>query len=228
MLKKRIGTYLLLALFLVLLAGVFVWWRQTRVTQKTVDWDNPDYVFDIKIPDDFDQTKKDRVQLKMTEARKAYTEKKEDNYTWDIIGNLYEFVRDYDRALVVYKKSLEMQPKDVIAILNIGTIYEEQKKDYKEAEKYYSQAVVIFPQMVDVYERLANLYWHKMNKLDQTETIYIQGIEATSGKSDLMVSLINFYGQTGQTEKQKAIAKKLLELYPDNELYQKDFGNLVK
>ncbi len=228
MLKKRTKIYLLLAVFLLVVGGFFVWWWQGQQSQKKVDWDNPDYVFDIKIPDDFDQTKIDRVQLKITEARKAYAEKKEDNYTWDIIGNLYEFVRDYDRALVVYKKSFEMQPKDIIAILNIGTIYEEQKKDYKEAEKYYSQAVVIFPQMVDVYDRLANLYWHKMNQLDQAETTYIQGIEATSGKPDLIVSLINFYGQTEQIEKQKATAKKLLELYPDNELYKKDFGDLAK
>jgi len=228
MLKKRTKIYLLLVLFLVILAGAFVWWRQIKTTQNKIDWDDPNYVFDIKIPDDFDQTKKDRVQLKMTEARKAYAEKKDDNYTWDIIGNLYEFVRDYDRALVAYQKSFAKEPKDVIAILNIGTIYEEQKKDYKEAEKYYSQAVVIFPQMIDVYDRLANLYWHRMNQLDQAETIYIQGIEATSGKPDLMVSLINFYGQTEQIEKQKATAKRLLELYPDNDLYKKDFGDLAK
>lgn len=228
MLKKRKKIYLLAVIFLLVASGVFIWWWQGQQSQKKVDWNNPDYVFDIKIPDDFDQTKIDRLELKLTEARKAYAEKKEDNYTWDIIGNMYEFVRDYDRALVVYKKSLEMQPKDVIAILNIAAIHEQYIIDYNEAEKYYSQAIVLFPQMPDVYERLAGLYWHKMNKLQEAETTYIQGIEQTSNKPGLITSLINFYEQTGQIDKQKAAAKKLLELYPDNEAYEKDYGYLVK
>jgi tetratricopeptide (TPR) repeat protein len=228
MLKKGIKIDLLFALILVLIGIAFFWWRQNNPIAKTMDWGNPDYVFDIQIPADFDQNKIDRLQGKITEARKAYDERVDDNYTWDIIGNMYEFVRDYDRALVVYQKSLAKQPNDVIAILNIATIYEEQKKDYKEAEKYYSQAIVLFPEMPDVYERLANLYWHKMNKLQEAETTYIQGIDQTVGKPELIVSLINFYEKTEQLEKQKASAKKLLELYPDNEVYQRDFGNLVK
>ncbi|MFA6253175.1 MAG: tetratricopeptide repeat protein [Patescibacteria group bacterium] len=226
--QKRKKIYLLLVVFLLVIGSLFVWWYQNQQSKIKVDWDSPDYVFDIKIPDDFDQTKKDRLELKLTEARKAYAEKKEDNYTWDIIGNMYEFVRDYDRALVAYQKSVAKQPKDVIAILNIATIYEEQKKDYQEAEKYYSQAVVIFPQMSDLYQRLANLYWHKMNKLQEAETTYVQGIEQTSNKPELITSLINFYEKTGQIDKQKASARKLLELYPDNEVYKKDYGYLVK
>ena len=228
MLKNRIKIYLLLVFILLIAGAIFVWWRQSQLNQKQVDWDNPDYVFDIKIPSDFDQTKIDRLQAKITEARKVYAEKKDDNYTWDIIGNMYEFAKDYERALLAYKKSFEKQPKDIIAILNIATIYEEYIIDYQEAEKYYSQAIAIFPQMPDVYQRLANLYWHKMDKLQEAETTYIQGIEQTAGKPELMVSLINFYGQTGQIDKQKASAQKLLELYPDNELYKRDFGSLIE
>jgi len=128
-------------------------------------------------------------------------------------------------------RKVEAKDKDAIEMKYFGAgryNISIKSKDYKEAEKYYSQAIVLFPQMPDVHERLAGLYWHKMNKLSEVETTYIQGIEQTTGKPELMLSLINFYEKTGQIEKQKAIAKKLLELYPDNEVYKKEFGNLIK
>lgn len=228
MLKSRLKIYLLLALFLLIIGAIFVWWRQGQSNQPVADWNNPDYVFNIDIPADFDEYKIARLQKKIDEARQAYTEEKENNYTWDIIGNMYEFVRDYERALVAYHKSFDKEPKDVIAILNIATIHEEYVIDYQEAEKYYSQAIMIFPQQADVYNRLALLYWHKMNKFEEAETTYLQGIEQTGNKPELIINLIRFYENTGQIDKQTAMAKKLLELYPDNEVYQNEFGSLIK
>jgi len=228
MFQKRISIYLLLVLFILIISAIFIWWQQNQSKQEVANWDNPDYVFNIAIPDDFDEYKIERLQKKIDEARTAYTEEKEQNYTWDIIGNMYEFVRDYERALVAYHKSFDKEPNDVIAILNIATINEEQFANYTEAEKYYSEAIKIFPQMPDVYDRLALLYWRKMGRIEDAETIYLQGLEQTNNHSDVFFDIIKFYEQTDQPDKRLIYIKKLLETYPDNQVYQNEFGHLIK
>lgn len=228
MLKKRVKIYLLFVLFLLIVGAIFMWWQQSQSKQEVADWDNPDYVFDIAIPDDFDEYKIARLQKKIDAARTAYTEKKEDNYTWDIIGNMYEFVRDYERALVAYHKSFDKEPNDVIAILNIATIHEEYIIDYEESEKYYSEVITIFPQMPDGYNRLALLYWRKMDRIEDAETTYIQGIEQTSGHPDMYKKIIIFYNRLEEQAKLKLYVQKYLELYPDDVAMRQDWSYLLE
>jgi tetratricopeptide (TPR) repeat protein len=185
-------------------------------------------IFNIEIPDDFDQYKIERLDNKIAETKQAFVEKPGDSWTWVMIGNMYEFVRDYERALVAYHKSLDITPNDITSTLNIATINEEQLLNYTEAEKYYSQAISIFPQTPDLYDRLALLYWRKMNRLEDAEVIYLQGLDQTKEHPDVILDLISFYDQTNQLDKKLIYVKKLLETYPDNELYKKDFGDLIQ
>jgi tetratricopeptide (TPR) repeat protein len=219
----------LLLLVVLIIAAVYVFWLNKKGSFLVgANWDNPDYVFKVNIPADFDDYKKGRLQEKIEEARKAYDEAKDKNYTWDIIGNMYLYAKDYDRALLAFQKALATEPGDITAVLNLGTIYEDYKPDYQEAEKYYTQAITIFPNLPDLYSRLGKLYWLKMNKLEDAETIYLQGLEKTSQQADSFLNLLDFYAKTGQVAKQKVYAAKFLELYPDNAVYQKAFGDLVK
>lgn len=216
-----------LVLILIISAGsYFVWFNKPKGNSELLD--QVENIFNIDIPTSFDQAQKDRLLAKIEESKKAYNEKKDENWTWVMIGNMYLYAQDYDRSILAFNKASEIEPKDITAILNLGNIYEDYKINYQEAEKYYSKAVVLFPSHADLYDRLAKLYWLKMNNPKDAEVIYLQGLDAADDKAALLLNLINFYGKTNQLDQQKIYIKKLLDAYPNNELYKKDFGNLVK
>lgn len=227
--KRKI--YLIITMVTVAILCAGWWFFSGNIIKKTPvrdNWSDSNYIFNIKIPPDFDQYKIERLDSKIATAKQAFAEKPGDNWTWVMIGNMYEFVRDYDRALVAYHKSLAIMPEDITATLNIATINEEQFNNYGEAEKYYSKAISIFPQIPDNYDRLAKLYWRKMDRIEDTEAIYLQGLEQTKRHVDILLDLLDFYERTNQAEKMKPYAIELLRDYSDNQLYQDKFGYLIK
>jgi len=219
-----------LVVFIAVIIGLVLAWFFIKPKQNTssIDWTNPDSIFALDIPDDFNEDKIERLQSKIDNARQLLEEKPEDNWTFATIGNMYEFVRDYDRALLAYQKSLTIQPNDITSMLSIATIYTNYQPNFKEAEKYYSRAIGIFPQLPDLYNRLARLYWLKMDRLEDAEIIFLQGVENSQEHSDALVNLIGFYERTDQINKQKTHVTRLLELYPDEELYQQEWGHLIE
>lgn len=228
MFKSKKTIFIGLGILILLLFSAGFWWFKNK--NQEPDWNNPDYVFDVGIPADFDEYKIERLNEKIAQARQAYQDNPEDNYTWVIIGDMYQFARDYNKALLVYYKAHAIQPLDVSAILNIAVINEDylDPPNYQEAEKFYAKGIAIFPQILDPYNRLAELYWHKMNRLEDAETIYLQAVDATGQSADAFIRLISFYKRTDQIDKQKIYTANFLELYPNNEQYQKDWGYILE
>lgn len=220
----------LLVLFILAIIALILFWFFIKPQQNilSIDWDNPDSIFVLDIPDDFDEDKIERLQSKIDNAKQLLDEKPDDNWTFVTIGNMYEFVRDYDRALLAYEKSLSIQPNDITSILNIATIYEKYQPNFEEAEKYYSRAITIFSQLPDLYNRLARLYWLKMDRVADAETIFLQGIANSQEHPDALLNIIDFYERTEQPDKQIIYVTRLLELYPNEELYQQEWGHLIE
>lgn len=200
----------------------------SKTTQKAIDWDNMDQVFSIKAPDDFDAAKLGRLEEKITNAKNLYQIKKSETWTWVTIGNMYEFVRDYDRAIGAYEKVATINNLEYISQMNLAYIYENQKKDYTKAEGYYKKVIELNGTNPEQYINLARLYEFKMNRNDEAEKVYLDGLNKTSNNPDLFVPLIRFYERNKNTEKMNEYAEKLLKLYPDNEAYKNDFGALIK
>jgi len=63
-----------------------------------------------------------------------------------------------------------------------------------------------------------------MNRIDDAEIIFLEGLDKTNNHSDLLTEIIRFYKKTDQLEKERLYIDKLLELYPDNELFQQEYG----
>ena len=218
--KKTIKIFLFFSLFILVIMSIYF----VFIKKENNILNNSESIFSITIPEDFDEYKIERLENKIVEARKAYEENKDDNWTWIMIGDIYKFVKDYDRAILAYEKSLELQPKDIVSTLNLATIYEKYSIDYDKAEKYYNNAIQILPQSPDVYKRLAKFYWLKMNRIDDAEIIFLEGLDKTNNHSDSLTEIISFYKKTDQLEKERLYIDKLLELYPDNELFQQEYG----
>lgn len=219
--KKRI--VVLITILVLVVLGVFYLYQPEKV-----DWDNPDYVFNIEIPEDFDEYKIERVNAKIEEAKALFEQRHEDNWAWVVLGNLYEFVHDYGRAVYAYEKSLAMSPYDITSTLNLASIYEKQFADWEKAEYYYKKAIEIHSQNPDLYDRLAKFYYQKLNNYPLAEKVYVEGLQKVGEHPDLLTDIIRFYERADKPEPRIFYIKRLLELYPDNEIYQNEFGHLIK
>lgn len=226
--RKNIIIFLAVALFLAA-GGIYYLAKQGgSKTGADIDWDNPDAVFSIKTPDDFDTAHLERLEEKIVNSKNLYQTKKNDTWTWLVIGNMYEFARDYNRAIGAYKKVAAMDEFEYMSRMNLAYIYENQKKDFVLAEKYYREVLNLIPGNPANYINLAKLYEFKMERVDDAEKIYLDGLGAAEDNPDLIVALIRFYKRQSMVDKAAERAEALIELFPDNNAYKNDFGDLIK
>ncbi len=227
-------------LIVVLILGGGYWWtlrqgislsdvaRKITGKEEVFPIDDPGKLFLVVPPEHFSDVEKERLGDKINLSRTLYDTKKEETWTWVTIGNMYEFAEDYDRAISAYTHVAELNPLEFISQINIAYIYENYKKDYKKAEEYYKKVLEMNPNSPDNYINLARLYALKMNRVEDAEKVYLEGLEKTKNYPDLLVMLIRLYQSQANTEKVVEYSKLLLRLYPDNEAYQRDFGEFAQ
>lgn len=226
-------TYLIVSILIILflIAGGAYFFRDE--INISLPWNadklsNAEQIFSIKEPDNFDEFRRNRLQEKINQAKQLYTEKPNDTWTWITIGNMYEYAKDYDRAILAYKKGASLNAGEYISRLNLAYIYENQKKDFVSAERYYKEVLSLISTNPDSYINLAKLYNLKMQKKDLAEKIYLDGLIKTNNNPDLLIEVINFYRNNNNLENASKYAKILVKNFPDDARYQTDFADLLK
>lgn len=74
------------------------------------------------------------------------------------LGIVYSKIKKYNKAISIFKKLIEQEPKlAYVSYLNIADIYE-NKKDLANSIKYYSKAAESAPFPFYAYTKLGNLY----------------------------------------------------------------------
>lgn len=76
---------------------------------------------------------------------------------YNLMGNCYVQMDDYEDAFVVYKKALELQPNDVTYIVNLAVAYRQYGNNEK-AKELYEQALLIDPDYPELNSSLGSLY----------------------------------------------------------------------
>jgi len=79
-------------------------------------------------------------------------------YTYARVGLVYERAGRYREAVRAYRRSLEVNPKDVRVWVNLGNVYARMGKR-KEAEEAYRRALEVDPGKFEVYFNLGSLYY---------------------------------------------------------------------
>ena len=97
---------------------------------------------------------------------------------------------------------------------------------YKKAEEYYKLALEINPGDVEVYITLAVLQHYRLGDTKTAEETLLAGLARTQNNEEIMIRLIRFYNTIGDKAKEKNTARLLLQLHPDNEAYQREWGSL--
>jgi tetratricopeptide (TPR) repeat protein len=201
---------------------------ESDVTDTAGVTDLEEQIFNITPPADFNEYQLARFNEKLEVLKEMHAQDKEDARFWIGLGNLKNFVRDYQGAIAAYQKCLEISPLDIVANVNIADTYEKKLKDLSKAEEYYKKAIDNNFTSPDLYNRLARLYYLKMERPADAEKTFLEGLEKTNNYPDLLVGLINFYDKQNRTEDKIKYIKILLELYPDNQLYQQEYSKFIK
>lgn len=216
---------LVLVVLLIIIGAIFYFWSAREGDSSLV---SEEELFNIQPPADFNEYELARVDEKLADLKKMYQEDKEDTNFWIGLGNLKNFVGDYQGAISAYQKCLEINPLNIVANVNIADVYEKKLKDFAQAEEYYKRAIDNYFNNPDLYNRLARLYYLKMDRPADAEQTFLLGLQKTNNHPDLLVGLIYFYEQQNRTEDKVKYIEILLELYPDNQLYQEKYSDYIE
>ena len=84
-----------------------------------------------------------------------------------LLGNIYEEIGKYDKAIAPTKRAIELNPQDAIAYNNLGWAYGNMKQ-YTKMFKAYQKAIELDPKDATYY---GNLGWSLLLKGDYKESV---------------------------------------------------------
>ena len=111
---------------------------------------------------------------------------------------------DYDKAIPMYKKSIEFNYRDEKAHNNLGNVYRNIGL-YGEARKKYDEALKINPYLVEAYNNLGILYVNR--------GLYEEAIREYMLALEINPNLARVHNNLGNIYKKKGLYDKALEEY---------------
>ena len=119
---------------------------------------------------------------------------------------------EYDKAISVYKKALEIQPENRTILINLGLAYE-AKNDFNEAIKQYSEAIKANPKDDMAWVNLGNV----LQKKEDTKNAliaYQKAAESNPWNAYAHFNLGNFFYKSNDHKSAIASYKKAVEINP--------------
>lgn len=142
------------------------------------------------------------------------------------LGDVYGRQGDFQRAVLEFKKAIEIKPNYADAYHNLANTYVEIKK-YEEAVKNYQKAIYFNPKLWQSYQNLAVLYFQNNQFSPALENIQ-KAIAINPENINLQADLGVIYYRMGDKNKAKAIFAKLLKIDPNNEKIKSFLSELSK
>ena len=141
-------------------------------------------------------------------------DKHEDPFLLQSIGHCHFELKDYPKALKLYRKGIKLEPLLHEAWYGVGLILEEQEK-WMEAVHFFGKAHEIDENYVKYIKALAQTEYQLGNIVSSIE--YFQKAIAIDDKdSNVWVSWSYIYHEQGDTEQAITIILDALEELPDN------------
>lgn len=215
------------AIFALLFAGWqgWVWFEKSRES-RMVGGQAGDPFANLVIPAKYtaDPATKQVIEGKIAATKAMYAEKPDIWETWIAIGNLKALLEDFHGAIAAYTEANARQEHNILGFRNIAEMYRQHLRDYKKAEEYYRLALKSQLDDGSLYISLAFIQYKHLGKPEAAEQTYLAGLSATKDTRDIMTALIQFYKDTGNTEKYAENVRALLAQYPDNMSYREAYA----
>ncbi|MBI3447979.1 MAG: tetratricopeptide repeat protein [Acidobacteria bacterium] len=145
-----------------------------------------------------------------------------------LLGELLFGLKRYDEAEKVLKDSISRQSLQsrtsglVYALLGKCAM---MRNDQREAVEYLKQARWLSPTVAYIGVELGQAY-ESLGMLAQAEAEYEAAIRLEPNKASVYAELIAMYRRTHQISKAIALARRLVEMFPDNEIFKDQLRSL--
>lgn len=96
----------------------------------------------------------------LEKSLKAGLDKYKDYQIYTILGNTYNSLDQFEKAIQAHRRSLALNPNYHVAWVNLGIVYR-LMGDYGEAEKCYLKALSLEPDYAELHASLGALYIFK-------------------------------------------------------------------
>ena len=162
----------------------------------------------------------DRNEDAIKTAEEYLKEKPDKAHVYSTTASLYNNLKDYDKAIQMYKKAIELEENadnQARHLMQIGRIYAQQKK-YEEAEGAYEEAKTTSKRgwvQQDANRQISELY-RKMGKIDELVKKYEAKLKEEPENIQLLKQLAEIYSGDRQYEKCIELYSKALEIEPDD------------
>jgi protein O-mannosyl-transferase len=134
--------------------------------------------------------------------------------THNNMGDVYARKKDYQNAILEFKKSIEINPKYADAWHNLALSYQNiGQKD--EAIKTYQKAIELNPKIWQSMENLTVLYFEQ-NKLNEAEKLILKLIELKPDNPNYYHNLGIVRYRKGNIKSAKELLQKTLTMDPNN------------
>ena len=120
---------------------------------------------------------------------------------------------ELSEAQILYDKILKIDPTNVIALNNLGVIYQEFK-EYPKSVESYEKAIKFDPTHAQSLNNLGFLY-QKLGKLRKAQSCLEKAIEIDPNSIDANNNLGVLYQKSGEYQKAQSYFEKVIEINPD-------------
>jgi len=121
---------------------------------------------------------------------------------------------EYEKAIVAYKRAIELNPDSTEAYYHLGMSYSSLGK-YKEAVEAYTRAIRIKSDYAAAYYNLGHAY-SNLNRHDKAIKAFRQSIQHEPENVEAYLALANAYFDSGNEEKAVKTFEAAISLKPDD------------
>jgi len=212
---KKWPIVVVIVIFISLL-GIFLW--KSNIKETTMSWDNHD---DLKLTDEGKKT--------YEESMAKLEDRGDDSGVLTDLAHLRDRGGDPQGSIQLYKKALESDPDNTLALFNLAEVYK-SVGNYQEAAEMYSKVIEYHPLEVSAYRRLFDLVREKLpqryNDKEILETI-LRGWQVNADRPEgFMEMAAIYYEDKGDLSTAKKYYDELLQYNPNNEVAQEGIKRL--
>lgn len=140
------------------------------------------------------------------------------------LGTIYATKNMADEAEAQFKKALELNPQDVLALFNLGRVHSERRR-YVEAKNFYEKLVEATPEdpiawynLGGVYAELDNPAVSDYNTIDMAMQCYLRTLELDPKHLDASFKLMDIALNHKKTDLAIKVMEEAVEHHPDEPL----------
>ena len=130
-----------------------------------------------------------------------------------------------DKAELVYKSILKINPNDFDTLRHLGILYQD-KKMYEMAEKYYMKAFKVNSSHFAIYNNLGTIKFLQF-KMEEALDFYKQAFKMNRRFVPVINNICAFYHRSRREEECMEFAQLALSLEPENLITKANYGRAL-